>query len=396
MSPFHHKLKAILDGQKMQLKELKMLIPKEHFRIWIHAASLGEYEMAIPLIQEIYKKNPQTEFIISFFSPSGYKNAKLEPNCKKFYLPFDTKKNAENWMKSIQPDLIIFIKYEIWPIFLRTAHSQKIPVWFWNFTLRKNHFLLKSWAGFWLSSLIPCRGFYCVNQETVDIANKIGLKNSKLLGDIRYLRTQKIQSNLDSIPQKINDFTQNASVLVLGSSWENEEKALAHALRIQKLQTNQKIIIAPHNINLENINRIKELFAFAKTYSFSNFEGQKDAEILIIDNIGLLSKLYSRANLSVVGGAFGKGLHNIIESAAAGAGVIFGPNIKKFPEAQQFLDAGIGFKAADENEMTQLILTLWLKQNSQDLQKLKEKTLAFFSNQIPQISEISDVIFVTN
>ena len=117
---------------------------------------------------------------------------------------------------------------------------------------------------------------------------------------------------------------------------------------------------------------------------------------MIIDNIGLLSKLYSRANLSVVGGAFGKGLHNIIESAAAGAGVIFGPNIKKFPEAQQFLDAGIGFKAADENEMTQLILTLWLKQNSQDLQKLKEKTLAFFSNQIPQISEISDVIFVTN
>ncbi len=395
MSPFHHKLKVILDGQKMQRIEFNKLNSKEHFRIWIHAASLGEYEMAIPLIQEINLKQPQTEFIISFFSPSGYKNAKLEPNCKKFYLPFDTRKNAENWLNVVQPNVIIFVKYEIWPMFLSAAHSKNIPVWFWNFSLRKNHFILKPWAKFWKSTLIPCKGFYCVNQETVDIAHSISLQNPNFLGDIRYLRTLGIQSNLQDIPKKVIDFTKDSSVLILGSSWHQEENALADLLRTHKLRPNQKIIIAPHNINKENIQRIQKLCSFAITSCFSDFEGQKDVEILIIDNIGLLSRLYSTADFSVIGGAFGKGLHNIIESAAAGTPVIFGPNTYKFPEAKQFIDAQIGFQARDENEMSNLILDLWLNQNSANLQKIKAQTLAFFTSQVPQISEITDVILMT-
>lgn len=395
IAPFHKKIGQILEGQNQQIDTIKHLKNKSNKRIWIHAASLGEYEMAIPLIQKINQTGHNVEFILSFFSPSGYKNAKIEPNCSKFYLPFDTQKNVKFWYDTIQPDSVIFVKYEIWPIFLNEAHARKIPVWFWNFALRNNHFILNSWAQFWKKSILPCAGFYCSNETTVQIANNIGLKNAQFLGDIRYLRTKNIQENLSDIPQKMNDFTQNSSVLILGSSWETEEKALALALSQNPLKSDQRIIIAPHNIATEHVAHIESLFKHYKTYTFSGYEGQIDANILIIDNIGILSKLYALADVAVIGGAFGNGLHNIIEAAAAGVPVLFGPNTKKFPEAQDFVDAKIGFQAKDMDELESLIVSIWMNSDLQEMQKIKSQTLAFFAKQIPDISLPTNTILMT-
>ncbi len=382
-------------GQKLQKNTLKALQNKQKRRIWIHAASLGEYEMALPLIQSVNQLGDNHEFIISFFSPSGYKNAKLETNCLKFYLPFDTQNNSNYWLNCIQPDTIIFIKYEIWPNFLNAAHNRKIPVWYWNFALRENHFIFQSWAIYWLLALKNCSGYYCSNETTVQLSNRLNFKNVELLGDVRYLRTKMIQEKLSDVPQKIKDFCQNHSILILGSSWEKEESALAQLLNKTSLKPNQKVIIAPHNIGKEHIDSIECQFNTVKISRFSDFEGQKDTDILIIDNIGLLSKLYALADVAVIGGAFGKGLHNIIESAAAAVPVIFGPNTEKFPEAKAFLDAGIGFQANTEEQMSELINEKWLDNNLQNLQKIKEQTSAFFAKQVPNIEKAIETIFVT-
>ena len=395
IAPFHKKIGQMINGQKQQITALKQLKTKTKKRIWIHAASLGEYEMALPLIQQINSFEQNIEFIISFFSPSGFKNAKLEPNCTKFYIPFDIQSNAKFWHNCIQADSIIFIKYEIWPTLLNEAHKRNIPVWFWNFALRDNHFILKSWATFWKHSILPCAGFYCTNEKTLHLAQQLKLKNVHLLGDIRYLRTKNIQENLSDIPQKISDFCQNSSVLILGSSWSEEEKALSIALSQTKLKKNQKIIIAPHDISKSHVNQIATLFDSMNTYCFSNFEGQKDADILIIDNIGILSKLYALADVAVIGGAFGKGLHNIIEAAAAGVPVMFGPNTKKFPEASDFIEAGIGFQAKDIEDLSRLIQTIWMNNDLQEVQKLKSQTLAFFANKIPDINLPVNAILMT-
>jgi len=376
------KAKEMIIGRKLQDDCIKQLPYKTNKRIWIHAASLGEYEMAIPLIEEITKNLPKSEFIISFFSPSGYKNAKLLTNCTKRYLPFDSIKNAKKWIQEVNPDIAIFVKYEFWPNLINACHQKNIPLWYWNFLLRDNHFIFKPWASFWQNALKKCAGFFAQNENTVELGNSIHLPNMKLLGDIRYLRTQKIQSQLADVPQKIKDFTHGKITLILGSSWEPEETALLHYLQRNSLNSDQCIIIAPHDIGEEHIQIIEKMFTPFGVERFSNSNNNTNVKILIIDSIGLLSRLYAFSDLAVIGGAFAKGLHNIIEASAAGVPVIFGPNTAKFPEAKEFVEAKIGFQV---NTCAELAQTIDAKFNSSELPLLKQKTKAHFNNYIPQI-----------
>ena len=379
---FSPKAKEMIDGRKSQVDLINKIPKNTQKRIWIHAASLGEYEMAIPLIEEISKNEPSTEFIISFFSPSGYKNAKLPSNCTKLYLPFDSNKNAKNWIKNINPDIAIFIKYEFWPNMINACHQKKIPLWYWNFLLRDNHFILKPWASFWQNAIKKCAGFFAQDKNTVELGNSIQLPNIELLGDIRYLRTQKLQLQLNDVPQKIKDFTHRKSTLILGSSWEAEENGLLKYLQNQTLKANQCVLIAPHDISQNHIDEIEQKFKSFGAERLSNFENNSNTKILIIDNIGLLSRLYKLSDIAVIGGAFGKGLHNIIEASAAGVPVIFGPNTDKFPEAKEFVDAKIGFQVKTIDELAQTIDTTF---NFLELKVLKQKTKAHFDTCIPQI-----------
>lgn len=379
---FSPKAKEMIDGRKSQVDLINKLPKKSNKRIWIHAASLGEYEMGIPLIEEITKNEPSTEFIISFFSPSGYKNAKLMANCTKLYLPFDSEKNAKKWIQNIDPDIAIFIKYEFWPNLINACHQKNIPLWYWNFLLRDNHFILKPWASFWQNGLKRCAGFFAQNNNTVELAKSIDLPNAKLMGDIRYLRTQKLQLQLDDVPQNIKDFTKDKCTLILGSSWEAEEDGLVKYLQNQDLKENQNILIAPHDISKNHIDEIEQKFGSFGAERLSNFTNNLKTKILIIDSIGLLSRLYAMSDLALIGGAFGKGLHNIIEATAAGVPVIFGPNTAKFPEAKEFADAKIGFQVNTIEELAQTIDTHF---NSSELQLFKQKTRAHFDKCIPQI-----------
>jgi 3-deoxy-D-manno-octulosonic-acid transferase len=379
---FSPKANEMIQGRKFQVDLINKLPKKTNQRIWIHAASLGEYEMSIPLIEEISKNLPKAEFIISFFSPSGYKNAKLLSNCTKFYLPFDSIKNANKWIHEINPDIAIFVKYEFWPNLINACHQKNIPLWYWNFLLRDNHFILKPWASFWQNALKKCAGFFSQNENTVELAKSIDLPNTKLLGDIRYLRTKNIQSQLTDVPQNIKDFTHGKNTLILGSSWEAEENGLLKYLQNQTLKENQCIIIAPHDISKNHIDQIQQKFNQFGAERFSNFANKTSTKILIIDSIGLLSRLYAFSNLAVIGGAFGKGLHNIIEATAAGVPVIFGPNTAKFPEAKEFVHAKIGFQVNTIDELAKTIDGIF---NSLELKLLKQKTKAHFDTCIPEI-----------
>lgn len=374
----------MITGRKSQKELLKHYPPKKGKRIWIHAASLGEYEMAVPLIEEMLNQHSNLEFIISFFSPSGYKNAKILEHCTKIYLPFDYKKSADKFIKYLNPDLAIFVKYEFWPNFINACHKNNIPLWYWNFLLRENHFILKPWSKFWQKALQSVAGFYCQDANTFELSKQIQLPNIKILGDIRYLRTQKIQTQVTDIPQKIKTFTQGKSTLILGSSWENEETALFHYLQRNAINSNQCIIIAPHDIGEEHIQIIEKTFKSFEIERYSQFKNHSSTKILIIDSIGLLSRLYAFSEIAVIGGAFGRGLHNIIEASAAGVPVIFGPNTSKFPEAQDFVAANIGFQANSIEEMSNLIAKLW-NLNQQELTLLKGLTKDFFNKKIPQI-----------
>ncbi len=376
------KAREMIIGRKSQVASVKQLPPKTNMRIWIHAASLGEYEMAIPLIEEISTNLPNTEFIISFFSPSGYKNAKLLSNCTKLYLPLDSVKNAKNWIQEINPDIAIFVKYEFWPNMINACHQKNIPLWYWNFLLRDNHFILKPWASFWQHALKNCAGFFAQNNNTVVFAKSIDLPNAQLMGDIRYLRTQKLQLQLNDVPQNIKEFTKDKCTLILGSSWEAEENGLLKYLQNQGFTENQCILIAPHDISINHIDEIEQKFHYFGVERFSNFTKNTNTKILIIDSIGLLSRLYALSDLAVIGGAFGKGLHNIIEASAAGVPVIFGPNTDKFPEAKTFVEAKIGFQV---NTIDELAKTIETNFNSPELKLLKQKTKAHFDTCIPQI-----------
>ncbi len=383
------KAREMITGRKLQVDFIKQLPPKTNKRIWIHAASLGEYEMAVPLIEEISKNEPLTELIISFFSPSGYKNAKLLSNCIKLYLPFDSIDNAKTWIQAINPDIAIFIKYEFWPNLINECHQKIIPFWYWNFLLRDNHFILKPWASFWQNSLKKCTGFFAQNINTVELGNSIQLPNMKLLGDIRYLRTQKIQSKLADIPQNIKDFTFGKSTLILGSSWESEENGLLKYLQNKSLEENQCILIAPHDISKNHIDKIEQKFNHFGIERLSNFQNNSTTKIVVIDSIGLLSRLYALSDLAVIGGAFGNGLHNIIEASAAGVPVIFGPNTFKFPEAKEFVDAQIGMQIKTVDELAKTIEAMF---NSSELNLLKQKTKSHFDTRIPQIENATKEI----
>lgn len=363
---FSSKLYKIHRGQlecNQNIDKLNLLNP-----IWIHAASLGEYEMALPLIEQLHSQHPETPFLISFFSPSGYENAKLPQYCQKIYLGIDTPEQAGNFLEVLKPQKVIFVKYEIWLNHLKACHNRNIPVFYWNLILRKDHFIFSWWAKSWLSVLKQCSTLFCQNSMTLELLKSRNFTNCIQTGDIRFNRGIEIQ-NLE-LPSTITEHSngelkswlQSGSILILGSSWPKEETMLAEVLQKtefkQQLNANYKIIIVPHDISLHHIQSIQRLFSEFKTQLFSEpINGE--FQILIVDQIGVLSRLYRFAKVAFIGGGFSGQLHNIIEPAAAGCFTIYGPNAKKFPESNLFEELNIGNKIHDTNELEQKLLLLW-------------------------------------
>lgn len=305
--------------------------------VWVHASSLGEFDQALPVMEKMNSQRSDLSFVLSFFSPSGYEHAKIPDFIDlKIYLPLDSPKNAKSFIELLNPDLVLFVKYDIWYNYLKVLKDKNIPCILFSALFREEQIYFK-WYGRLLKKAVSFfDSVFVQNESSLKLAKKLN-RNSSLLGDTRFDRVYARTQNVEVDPL-IKDFISNDEVFVVGSSWKDDIEVIAPILNQAR---DIKIIIAPHNIGKTEVEYLKEsLENDAISFSELKEKGSTEAQILIIDNIGMLAMLYSIADFAYVGGAFHKALHNTLEAAVFGVPVIIGPEFGKFPEAFDMIEAG--------------------------------------------------------
>ncbi len=335
---------------KRKLRE--ELPPKRNTRFWFHCASLGEFEMARPVIEQLQNEFPHYEIIITFFSPSGYEQRKHFLCTGVYYLPYDTAKNARKWYEIVQPDVAVFVKYEFWLNFMKHGIENKCTMVAISVLLREGQYFFEPWASHWKDQLLQFKRIFVQNSTSDIVGKEEGLQNIVVAGDIRYDRVLDTVANADNI-ELIEEFVGDSFILIGGSTWKEEEEFLFEYLSIKSWTLGWKWIIAAHDIGPAHIANIMDRFSDYYPVKYSEWhasETKSKHKILVVDNIGLLARIYRYGDAAVVGGAWGKGLHNILEPAAFGLPVLFGPKHQKYPEAQEAIDAGFASSAKDYDE----------------------------------------------
>lgn len=383
LSWFNDKIKSGLEGRKQSLEIVKSKIKNEDNVLWMHAASLGEYEQGLPVLEKLKEKYPTHKVLITFFSPSGYENvAKKNKEDILCYLPFDKKSTISDFVKAVHPEIFFTVKYDFWYHLLDELKQNGAKVFVISALFYENQVYFKP-QGKWFVNELKKNVDWIFHQteKSLSLAQNVGLIKGSVSGDTRFDRVKQIK-NRDNFVEFISEFKADKKLLVFGSSWEAEEK-MAQILS-QKLE-NFKILIAPHD--LKRVQNLKQIFPKAILYSElkSNYQ-LPNTNILIIDCIGLLSKLYSYADVAIVGGGFhDKGLHNILEAATFGVPVIFGNQYKKNPEADALIAQNGGKSFAQVELAADFVLEL--TRNSNLLQEMSENAGNFVHSQ-PNSSEI--------
>lgn len=331
---FSPKMALFVKGRKDVFKTLEAKIQANDKSIWFHAASLGEYEQGLPVIEKIKEKYPSHKIIVTFFSPSGYEVRKNNTvaDCT-VYLPLDTQKNAKQFIELTNPELVFFIKYEYWPNYLNELKKRNIKTYLISGILRENQAFFKWYGGFYRKSLDAFDFFFVQNESSKQLLQSLGHQNVLVSGDTRFDRVSTILEK-DNTLNFIAEFKDNKITVVVGSSWPKDEEIIAQYIN-EYSNENVKFIIAPHNIKAEQIAKLKALIT-KPTALFSEKENQSlsDQHVFIIDTIGILTKIYSYADIAYVGGGFGNpGIHNILEPATFGIPIVIGPNYSHFAEA---------------------------------------------------------------
>ena len=339
VAAFSPKMKLFIEGRKVVFPTVEQKIKVSDKTIWFHAASLGEYEQGLPVIEKIKEQFPLHKIVVTFFSPSGYEVRKNNTVADiTVYLPLDTKKNAQEFIKLVHPDLVFFIKYEYWPNYLAELKKQKIKTYLISGILRKDQLFFKWYGGFYREALNTFSYFFVQNDGSKKLLQQLGKNNVSVSGDTRFDRVVAILEK-DNTLDFIEDFlsvpaqSRTTTTIVIGSSWPKDENLLIDFINSSALTF--KFIIAPHNIKADQIQQLKDRIT-KKTVLFTEMEGKNlaDYDVFIIDTIGILTKIYSYADIAYVGGGFGNpGVHNILEPATFGVPIVIGPNYSHFAEA---------------------------------------------------------------
>ena len=322
--------------------------------VWFHAASLGEFEQARPVLESYRERHPDHQVLLTFFSPSGYevrKNyAKAEAVC---YLPPDLPLTVHRFIRQTNNlQAAFFVKYDFWFNYLGALRKSHVPTYIFSAIFRPEQYFFKPWGRWFVRQLRDCfTHLFVQNEESLQLLRSHGIDHCSLAGDTRYDRVNQIvqTAERDAVVEKFLD-GYDGKVLVAGSTWPPDEQLLAR-LRESKQWFPERIIIAPHEIHEEHLRSIEALFPDSVRYSSlssSTSSSSATSHVLIIDNIGLLSKLYRYATVAYIGGGFGVGIHNILEAVAYGKPVVFGPNYHKFQEAHDLIDLG-GCMIVDEH-----------------------------------------------
>jgi len=315
-------------------------------RVWFHCASLGEFEQGRPVIEAYRKKYPDHLIFLTFFSPSGYEVRKNYTGADLvFYLPADTPANVSMFLGLVKPESVFIVKYEYWFNYLKQLAKAGIPVYIISAIFRGEQHFFKAYGGWFRNRLHTITRFFVQDQDSGKLLASIGISNFTLSGDTRFDRVAAIAGEKKVVPL-LDDFCRGFKVLITGSSWPEDEKILFSLIREKR--PGIKFVIAPHETSPARIAAIMaEVPAKAVRYSEANSANISSSDVLVIDSIGMLSALYRYADVAFIGGGFGAGIHNILEAAAFGVPVIFGPNFEKFKEARELLKQGGAFGITD-------------------------------------------------
>lgn len=348
---FSPKMKQFAEGRKNTFSILRDNIAPNDQTIWFHAASLGEYEQGVPIMEIVKNLYPKHKVVLSFFSPSGYENKKNTPLANAVvYLPLDTQENARGFIEHVHPELVFFIKYEFWPNYLKELKKRKIRTFLISGAFRNDQVFFKSYGSWMKRSLETFEHFFVQNENSRELLNSIGFKNVTLSGDTRFDRVSR-QLEQNNKLEFIEEFIDGKICIVAGSTWPEDERLLIDFINTSSPEV--KFIIAPHQIQVKEIKGFQNGIELpVMLYSEKEIDNPAKFNVLIIDSIGLLTRLYSYADIAYVGGAAGKtGLHNILEPATFGVPIVIGNNFEKFPEARQLLELGGLFSVSGKEDL---------------------------------------------
>lgn len=373
-SLFNDKTKKGVEGRKKSLQKVKSAFSKTDKVIWMHAASLGEYEQGLPVLEQLKEDFPDHKILVTFFSPSGYEHVVKKKNIADAicYLPFDKKSSVKEFVSQFDVQLFFTVKYDYWYNLLEELKNKGAKTYVISALFYERQSFFTSYGKWFVKELQKnIDWFFHQTEMSFALAKSIGLTKSSVTGDTRFDRVKQLRTRNNHV-DFIKDFTGDDKMVVFGSSWQAEEKVAEEVLQGSPYA---KLIIAPHD--LKRVQHLKQIFPDAILYSeIKNSVKNFQSRVLIIDSIGLLSKLYSYADVAIVGGGFhDAGLHNILEAATFGVPVIFGNHYRKNPEADELIsvDGGRSF----ENAGLAADFVMFLLNNEEELQKMSENAEKF-------------------
>jgi len=386
LSLFNDKTKKGVEGRKQSLDIVKSAFSASDKVLWMHAASLGEYEQGLPVLEKLKKNFPNHKILITFFSPSGYENVVKKKHIADAvcYLPFDKESTVKEFVSHFDCELFFTVKYDYWYNLLAELKRKNVKTFVISALFYERQSFFTTYGKWFVKQLKQnITWFFHQTQHSYVLAKNIGLLKSSVTGDTRFDRVKQLRLR-DNHVDFVEEFISNKKTIVFGSSWQAEEKI---AKMISEKNKNLKIIIAPHE--LKRVENLKQIFPSAILYSelkSSPILQPSDSQTLIIDSIGLLSKLYSYADVAIVGGGFHEaGLHNILEAATFGVPVIFGNHYKKNPEADNLILAKGGKSFEDEKSAAYFVLDLF--KDEKMLLEMSENADQFVTKQ-PNSSEL--------
>lgn len=382
------KVAQMLAGQREALASIEKAraeIAPDGFDYWFHAASLGEFEQARPLIEALRKQLPQTKILLTFFSPSGYnvrKNYELA-DCVA-YLPFDTPSNVTRFLDVAAPRAAVFVKYEFWGNYLQQLAARNVPTYLVSAIFRPSQPFFKPYGGTFRKMLDCYTLIFVQDEASKQLLDSIGVTNVEVAGDTRFDRVSDIMRNAKPVPP-IAEWAEDSKTLVVGSSWQPDEQCYIPWLAAHP---EVKAIIAPHEFDARRLAELQgALPGKSQLWSEIGRDGtiNPDTRYLIIDTFGLLSTIYRYATFAIVGGGFGAGIHNINEAAVYGIPVFFGPNNKKFKEAGDMIALGAAYQYTDAASLATLLDTVNLRAAGQKAASYIQSSLGATARILPHL-----------
>lgn len=351
---FSPKIKLFVEGRKQTLAILQKKLDPQKNTIWIHVASLGEFEQGLPVMERLKKEYVDHQLVVTFFSPSGYEVRKNTPIADAVaYLPMDTKGKVDAFLDLVRPKIAVFVKYEIWPNYMQALERRNVPTVLISAIFNPNQVYFKPYGGFMRKALGRFVHIFVQDEASQKLLASLDLHNTSVSGDTRFDRVAEILERDNTMPI-VAQFKQDQLCLVAGSTWPEDELLLAAHINTSTQGT--KYILAPHKIQQEQLVKLQgQLSKKSALLSQVSMEDAIDYEVLLVDSIGQLTKIYSYADLAYVGGGFATGLHNTLEPAVFGIPVVIGPKYHGFKEAEELVALGGALSVASVAEGTAIL-----------------------------------------